>query len=288
MNRSLRLMAVLAHPDDESLGFGGTLAMYAAEGAEVSLLMATRGERGWQGDPTANPGPAGVGRIREAELRAAARELDVREIVFLDELDGQLSQTDATKIVARLVSEIRRIEPDVVVTFGPDGAYGHPDHIAISRLTTSAIVSAADAAFADGGGAPPHRVRKLYHRVWTAAEHEAFRSVCGEVAIEVDGFLRGMVEWPEWAIDARLDTADYWWEVQSAVLCHRSQVGHSATLANLQPRDLRVLWGTQQFIRAMSTVHIDQQVEADLFAGLRVEQSSAAEYDGAFVPLVGP
>jgi LmbE family N-acetylglucosaminyl deacetylase len=281
-------MAVLAHPDDESLGFGGTLARYAAEGVEVSLVLATRGERGWHGDPNADPGPVELGRIRERELRAAASVLAVREIVFLDEFDGQLDRADTTKVAGRLVGEIRRIRPDVVVTFGPDGAYGHPDHIAISRLTTSAIVNAADAAYAAAGEAGTHRVSKLYHRVWTAAEHESFRSVFGEVAIEVDGGLRGMVEWPEWAIDARLDTADYWWEVQSAVLCHRSQISHSATLANLQPWDLRVLWGTQQFVRVMSTVHIDNAVEADLFAGLRIEESTSAHYDGAYVPLAGP
>src|SRR5688572_27240975 len=141
MNEPRRLMAVLAHPDDESLGFGGTLAKYAAEGVEVSLVLATRGERGWHGDPNADPGPVELGRIRECELRAAASVLDVREIVFLDELDGQLDRADMTKVAGRLVGEIRRIRPDVVVTFGPDGAYGHPDHIAISRLTTSAIVN---------------------------------------------------------------------------------------------------------------------------------------------------
>src|SRR5687768_15624609 len=102
MNEPLRLMAILAHPDDESLGFGGTLAKYAAEGVEVSLVVATRGERGWQGDPAANPGPCELGRIREAELRAAGSMLDVREIVFLNEPDGELAHADATHVVARL------------------------------------------------------------------------------------------------------------------------------------------------------------------------------------------
>ncbi len=286
MNEPLRLMAVLAHPDDESLGFGGTLAKYAAEGVEVSLVMATRGERGWHGDPVANPGPAELGRIREGELRAAASVLDVRELVFLDELDGQLDRADSTKVVARLAGEIRRLRPDVVVTFGPDGAYGHPDHIAISALTTSAIVCATDPAYVAPGEAEQHRVSKLYHRAWTAAEHEALQPVMGEVAMEVDGRRRSLVEWPDWAVSARLDTADYWWEVQSAVLCHRSQVGQNATLAGLQPRDLRLLWGTQQFVRVMSTVRVDQAVEADLFAGLRIAESSAAHYDAAYLPLV--
>lgn len=286
MNEQLRLMAVLAHPDDESLGFGGTLAKYAAEGVEVSLVMATRGESGWQGDSALDPGPAELGQIREAELRVAASALGVREIVLLDEHDGQLTHGEMTRVVARVAGEIRRLRPDVIVTFGPDGAYGHPDHIAISRLTTSAIVAAADPWARTPGASELHRVRKLYHRIWTAAEAAQLRSVVGEVAIEIDGESRNLVEWPEWAVDARLDTADYWWEVQSAVLCHRSQVGPNVALAGLGPRDLRVLWGTQHFARAMSAVHVDAQREDDLFAGLRAG-TAAARYDGALVPLIG-
>lgn len=286
MNEPLRLMAVLAHPDDESLGFGGTLAKYAAEGVEVSLVMATRGENGWQGDPAANPGPAELGRIREAELRAAAGALGVREIVLLDELDGRLASAGTATVAARVAGEVRRLRPDVVVTFGPDGAYGHPDHIAISRLTTAAIVAAADPWARTPGASDLHRVRKLYHRIWTADEAALIRSVVGDVAIEIDGESRDLIEWPDWAVDTRLDTADYWWEVQRAVLCHHSQVGRNAALAGLGPRDLRVLWGTQHFVRAMSTVDVDAQREDDLFAGLRVA-GAGAHYDAAFVPLVG-
>src|SRR5690242_14599850 len=89
MNNPLRLLCVLAHPDDESLGTGGILARYAAEGIETSLLMATRGERGWQGDPADDPGPQALARLREAELQAAAKALGLRRVRFLNELDGE-------------------------------------------------------------------------------------------------------------------------------------------------------------------------------------------------------
>ena len=91
---SLRLMAIFAHPDDESLGNAGTLARYAAEGVEVTLVTATRGQRGWLGDRSANPGPEALGRVREAELHAAASALGVREVVLLDHMDGELLQAD--------------------------------------------------------------------------------------------------------------------------------------------------------------------------------------------------
>src|SRR5688500_2358427 len=92
---TLRLTCVFAHPDDESLAFGGALALYAAQGIGVSLVSATRGERGWAGEPAAQPGPRELGQLREAELRAAADALGARRLTFLDELDGELDRADA-------------------------------------------------------------------------------------------------------------------------------------------------------------------------------------------------
>ena len=164
-----RLMAVLAHPDDESLGFGGTLARYANAGAEVYLLTATRGEAGrYQGIRPGEPGHPGVAAlamIREAELRAAATTLGVREVALLDYRDQQLDRASPHEAVSQIAAHLRRIRPDIVLTFGPDGGYGHPDHIAISQFTTAAMIAAADPAFTTGGveGERPHAVSKLYY-----------------------------------------------------------------------------------------------------------------------------
>ena len=136
MNKQLKLLAVLAHPDDESLGFGGTLAKYAAEGVETYLVTATRGERGRFGSLGKGGDPIEVGRVREQELRAAAAVLGISEVSILNYSDGALDEVAATTAIRAVVSHIRRIQPDVVVTFGPEGAYGHPDHIAISQFTT--------------------------------------------------------------------------------------------------------------------------------------------------------
>ena len=128
------LLGVLAHPDDESLGFGGTLAKYAAEGVETYLVTATRGERGRFGSHGKRGDPVEVGRVREAELRAAAAVLGIREVSILGYPDGAVDQVAAATAIRAIVSHIRRIRPDVIVTFGPEGAYGHPDHIAISPI----------------------------------------------------------------------------------------------------------------------------------------------------------
>ncbi len=138
-----RLMAVLAHPDDESLGVGGTLAKYASEAADVFLVTATRGEGGrFRGIPRGDdrhPGAEALARIREAELRAAAAALGICDVSLLGYRDQQLDRADPREAIGRIVARVRALRPDVVVTFGPDGAYGHPDHIAISQFTTAAI-----------------------------------------------------------------------------------------------------------------------------------------------------
>src|SRR5689334_2382926 len=158
MPEQLRLMCVLAHPDDESLGNGGTLAKYGAEGIETYLVTATRGERGWFGDPRDNPGLTALGAIREAELHAAARVLGIRQVDFLDYIDGDLDQADPAEAIGKIAGHLRRVRPHVVVTFGPEGGYGHPDHIAISQFTSAACVAAADAGYASAEDLPPHRV----------------------------------------------------------------------------------------------------------------------------------
>src|SRR5215471_13253843 len=96
---NLRLMAILAHPDDESLGNGGALARYAAEGVDVTLVTATRGQVGWFGEPSENPGMQALGQLREAELRAAATELGIREVVLLDYVDGELGLADTDQVI---------------------------------------------------------------------------------------------------------------------------------------------------------------------------------------------
>src|SRR3954454_796421 len=165
---NLRLMAILAHPDDESMAIGGTLARYAAEGADVTLITATLGQRGWPANPADYPGQDALGRRREGELLSAARVLGLSEVVTLDYIDGDLDQTDPEQIACDLVAHIRRVRPDVVLTWGPDGGYGHPDHIAIGEFATAAVIRAADPRSGHRCAArAPHTVSKLYQIAWS-------------------------------------------------------------------------------------------------------------------------
>ena len=269
-----RLLAVLAHPDDESLGFGGTLARYADEGVETFLVTATRGERGRAADGS-RPGPEVMGQLRESELRAAARELGIREVHFLDYLDAELDQVDPVEAIGRIAAHIRQIRPDVVITFGSDGAYGHPDHIAISQFTTAAVTAAAHSDGRDGdpdpGAHPPHRVAKLYYMAWGQEKWDAYQAAVSRMVSRVDGVDRQANVWPEWAITTRIDTRAYWPVVWRAVQCHASQVGNYGKLGEL-PRELHEgLWGSQEFYRAMSLVSGGRGREIDLFEGLTAD-----------------
>jgi LmbE family N-acetylglucosaminyl deacetylase len=268
VNDALRLMCILAHPDDESLGTGGILARYAAEGAATYLVTATRGECGWQGDPRDDPGPQALGAIREAELRDAARVLGVGGLSFLDYLDGELDQADPEQAVARIVGPLRRFRPQVVVTFAPDGATGHPDHIAISQLTGAALVAAADSSYA-GSGELPHRVSKLYYFVDSREKGVVYNSVFGDTAMTVDGVKRAQDGWPDWAITTRVSATTHWRRVWQAIACHRSQLPGYDALTRLPDDIHKYLWGVQEFYRAFSLVNVGRAVEDDLFAGLR-------------------
>jgi LmbE family N-acetylglucosaminyl deacetylase len=275
MNSRRRLLAVLAHPDDESLGVGGTLAKYAAEGADVFLLTATRGDGGRFcghrcGDER-HPGPLALGNIRERELRAAATVLGVREVSLLEYHDQHLDRADPREAVGRIATHLRRFRPDVVVTFGPEGAYGHPDHIAISQFTTAAIVAAADAAFiagTDGAAARPHSVSKLYYVAWPQSTWSAYQAAVRTLSATVDGVERQATPWPDWAITTVIDTSDMWPTVWRAVSCHESQLGAYERLRELPPEHHRTLWGRQSFYRAFSTVNGGRAPETDLFEGV--------------------
>lgn len=278
MTESLRLMAVLAHPDDESLGFGGTLATYAARGVETYLVTATRGEQGWFGDPDAYPGPAALGKTRTAELLAAASALGVRQVDFLGYADGELDRADPAEATARIVRRLRQLRPQVVVTFGPDGAYGHPDHVAICQLTTAAIVCAADGAYRPTDDLPPHAVTKLYYRVWTAAEAAAYQAVFGDLVMRVEDEERRSASWPDWAVTTWIDAGDVWRTVWQAVSCHRSQLPGYGQLEQLTEEQHRQLWGRDGYLRVFSRVNGGRERESDLFAGLRGGRSASGEH----------
>jgi LmbE family N-acetylglucosaminyl deacetylase len=269
MNETLRLMCVLAHPDDETLGTGGALARYATEGVETYLVTATRGEAGWFGAPEDYPGPEALGRLREQELLAAGQILGLKEIRFLNYPDGQLDQATPPDIIGQIAAYLREVRPQVVITFDPNGTYGHPDHIAISQFATAAAVLAASAQFQDPAGLLPHQVDKLYYFVELQENLELYQEAFGELVMQVDGKERRAQGWNDWGITTAIDTRLYRSVVWQAVDQHRSQIPNYQALKLLPESKRARLWSTQHFYRAYSLVNGGREVEDDLFTGLR-------------------
>ncbi len=162
---SKRLMVIVAHPDDESFPIGGTIAKTVAEGGEVMLVTATRGEAGI---PDMKPDAAG--RLRERELRAACEALGVKTLRFLGYRDGTLDQVEAHAAIDQLIALMRAFRPDAVITFGPDGISGHPDHVTAHHWVTAAFERARHAGWA----------RRLYY----ITPSEATAQGCGVPPIE--------------------------------------------------------------------------------------------------------
>lgn len=170
----LSLLAVLAHPDDETFGMGGTLAVYASRGVDVYLVCATRGEVG-EIDPEFMEKFQSPACLRTQELKCAAEVLGIRKVFFLNYRDsgmaGSKSNLHAKALVAQPLEEvahkvthyIRKLKPDVVLTFDPIGGYRHPDHIAIHKATVRAFDLAADGDhFDDPEGLAPFQAARLY------------------------------------------------------------------------------------------------------------------------------
>ena len=158
---SLKLLCVTAHPDDECFGFGGALMLAAEAGVETSVICFTDGQAATnRGDSRS---PEELGRMRREEFAASCKILDVTHHELLDFQDGQLEFANFSETAALLVKRMREYKPDVVLTFGGDGAVNtHADHTMVSCFTTAAFHWAASAKRFPALG-PIHTARRLFY-----------------------------------------------------------------------------------------------------------------------------
>lgn len=234
-------MAVFAHPDDETLVAGGTLAACAAAGREVVIVSLTRGELG----PIARPELAtreSLGAVRESELRAAGRALGAHAVECLGFPDGALGWADEAEVGARLSELIGRWRPGIVVTFGPEGLYWHPDHVAAHRLTSAALETAAGTGFSPW----------VYHATWPSGLAQGLIDALDARGTESSlwGLSPASFGAPPESITTRLDVRDFLDAKLRALACHRTQMIDGSPLMGL-PRDLsEVFLGTEYFALA--------------------------------------
>jgi N-acetyl-1-D-myo-inositol-2-amino-2-deoxy-alpha-D-glucopyranoside deacetylase len=236
-----RLLFVHAHPDDETLMTGGTIAHYAANGAEVHVVTCTLGEEGEViGERYAQlavDAADQLGGYRIGELSAALTALGVREPIFLGGpgrwRDSGMTGTpprsrrrfmdaDMREAVGELVAIIRRVRPHVVVTYDPDGGYRHPDHIQVHRVTTEAVV----ASEGDDHPGTSWRVPKVY---WTVIATSAMAAGLDALDEIPDGWARVSIDdvpfgYPDDKIDAAIDVSAHLSAKLAALRAHATQV----------------------------------------------------------------
>lgn len=272
MSQKLTLMAIFAHPDDEVFGSGGTLAKYAQTGVDVHLVMATRGEAGEIANPNVTLTQP-MGMLREHELRCACQNYGLKALHLLGYMDGQTTIAPQGEAVYKVVKLLREIKPQVLISFGPEGVYGHYDHLAVHRWATAAVQLAADATRWPELGLP-HGVTKFYHRAMPQEQVARIEQISGRSYIPMDGIPFSFLGYPLEEITTIIDVSEYADIKLNAIRCHASQLAPSSPYLKEDLDPLTHPWFCQEtFILAKYPSHISitpaNGKEDDLFAGLR-------------------
>jgi len=284
----LRLMAVHAHPDDESSKGAGTTARYAAEGVDVLVVSCTGGERGDVLNPSYGPLDEGIEAmraVREKEMAAAAEALGVqhRWLGFVDSglpegdplpplPQGCFALVPLEEASAPLVELVREFRPHVITTYDPTGGYPHPDHIMCHRVAAEAYAAAGDPARYVGRGEPWEPLKLYYNHGFSMARmravHEAIIEAGGESPFGEWIESRQAREIPEREVTTRIEVADYFDQRDAALRAHATQIDPDGFFFAV-PRAVEVeRWSTEEYELADSRVPTDLP-EDDLFAGIR-------------------
>jgi len=227
------LLAVFAHPDDESFRCGGTLALLARRGIKVQIITATRGDAGSCGEPPLCLVDK-LGVVREQELRCACAALGIATPIFLDYFDGKLAKVNEKKAVARIIEEIKRLKPQVLLSWPSDGLSGHPDHVAVSRWTKKAYEQMA-----------------MEKEAPVAVYHLAIPNSVANVLS-----LTKLHSIPDEEISLTVDIAEVWEQKMAAIRCHRTQASTSPILSSME-KTQRLFLGKEYFSQALSSEDYD-------------------------------
>ncbi|GIH77278.1 mycothiol conjugate amidase Mca [Planobispora longispora] len=292
MSAPLRLMAVHAHPDDESSKGAATMARYVAEGVDVLVCTLTGGERGSILNPKMDRPEilANIGEVRRLEMERAREILGVEQR-FLGFVDSGLPEDESEPLpegcfalqpleiaAAPLVAAVREFRPHVILTYDDDGGYPHPDHIMTNRVSVEAFEAAGDPDRYPEAGEPWQPLKLYYHMGFTRARFEALHE-----AMTARGIGSPYADWiarwedrpQKWEVTTRVPCGDYFETRDKALLAHATQVDPDGFWF-VCPCDLqREVWPTEDYHLARSLVDTELP-EDDLFAGIHADEVSHA------------
>ena len=279
-NEKFTLLAVHAHPDDESISTGGILAKYSAKGFRTVLAYGTRGEAGDILNPQfVSPKPGlNIKEIRAIELEAAVKVLAVGTVYFLGYRDSGMAgspenhhpqsfaRADIGEATTRLVEIIRCVRPHVIVTYNEKGTYLHPDHIMANRVTLRAFQASGDSHFEIGEALEPWQPAKLYY---TAIPLERIRRMYRIVMErgEEPGFDPDVIGTPEDKISTVVDVREYLSQKLEALNCHQSQMNPNSVIRRMSEELREEVMGYEHFQCVHGCPAADTK-ETDLFEGL--------------------
>lgn len=279
-NHKPTLLVVHAHPDDESISTGGVLAKYSANGVRTVLTYCTRGEAGDILNPdfvAPHPGMS-IADIRAIELEKALKVLDVKSANFLGYRDSGMAGTpennhpqafaraDKQEATARLVEIIRRVRPQVVVTYNEKGTYLHPDHIMANRITRLAFKASGDQDYHINGGLTPWQPSRLYY---TAIPLERIRRLHRLIAEQDQdpGFDPEVLGTPEENISAVVDVRKFLIRKLEALNCHQSQMSPNGIFRRMPEKMREEAMGYEHFECVNGCTPTNGKIN-DLFEGL--------------------
>jgi LmbE family N-acetylglucosaminyl deacetylase len=254
-----RIMAVFAHPDDEGQ-IAGLMAKYASEGIEVSLVSATRGELGSTNNPSLLEGKT-MAQLREKELRCVCKVLGVKDLRFLSYHEGSFHTANSAHVIGKISEIMDGLSPQIVITFGPEGVYGHRDHVAISRWTTSAFHVVRRKSLSHGLPFPS----KLYYTAYPRSLFDRLRTQGIEFGIDVEGAVHRIEGVPDEKITTVIDVSGFQSQKSEAFCCHRSQLRPGDFRWMIMEGRLMELLATERLVRVFPPVTGSTEIERGLF-----------------------
>ena len=277
-----KMLVVLAHPDDETFGIGGTLALYGNLGAEIHLICATRGEVG-EVEKEKLTGFDSIGDLREHELLCAAGKLHLTKVHFLGYRDSGMAGSPEndhpnafvrakTEQVGEKIAELmRRLKPDIVITFDPMGGYSHPDHIAAHQAAVLAFHLSSDKGFKTGSLAP-YTPKKLYFHIMPRGFLRFV--VCLMPLFKIDPAKFGKnkdidltaILTEDYPVHVRVNYRKFAKQRDRASACHASQGGDRQS-GFIVTWLMRLFQPVEMFMQAVPPVQ-NKNIESDLFSGV--------------------
>ena len=282
MAQQRSLLAIFAHPDDESYSAAGTLATYASQGAEVRLICATKGEAGRISSP-ALAYRDNLGAVREEELQEACRVMGIHQPHMLGYRDSGMAGTRENRdpqslnmappeeVIGNVVYLIRQLRPDVVITFDHHGGYGHPDHVTMSKYTEEAFQAAGDPdRYPEQitGDIKPHAPHRLFYVAIPQSRVEALaKTIPPELRPDDEDINVEDIGTPDEDVTVEIDIDTMYETKREAIACHRTQQ-HPRDFFNRLPEDMRrQFFSKEHFTQALPSLEEGTRY-TDLFEGL--------------------